>query len=217
MTLRFLSPSLLINDILLGKIKTLMIINHTCYFCQKKIKEAAIVQVLKFNKQSEHLDIFQLGIQQGHSSFPVTLVNPKCVANALDESLCFLAQSTIVFFQTGKTYFYITGDIWAIWYLLFLSFYKETSSSFRKGEFLFFNLNFNQIYFSEAHVHHHLTGYNKLVIKKQWHQMTLRKKKWLRKNCERETIVIPLCKDVASATEWSLTPQKCPLSGQGST
>lgn len=88
---------------------------------------------------------------------------------------------------------------------------------FRKGEFLFFNLNFNQIYFSEAHVHHHLTGYNKLDIKKQWHQMTLRKKKWLRKNCERETIVIPLCKDVASATEWSLTPQKCPLSGQGST
>lgn len=43
-----------------------MIINHCCYFCQKKIKEAAIFQVLKFNKQSEHSDIFLLSIQQGH-------------------------------------------------------------------------------------------------------------------------------------------------------
>lgn len=136
MTLRFLSPSLLINDILLGKIKPWWSLT-TLAISAKKIKEAAIVQVLKFNKQSEHLDIFQLGIQQGHSSFPVTLVNPKCVANVLDESLCFLAQSTIVFFQTGKTHFYITGDIRAIWYLLFLSFYKETSSSQKRGIFVF--------------------------------------------------------------------------------
>lgn len=34
-----------------------MIINHSCYFCQK-IKEAAVLQVLKFNKQSGHFDGF---------------------------------------------------------------------------------------------------------------------------------------------------------------
>lgn len=46
----------------------------------------------------------------GFGLFRVTLVNPKCAANVLDESLCFLAQSYF-FFHTGKTHFYITGDI----------------------------------------------------------------------------------------------------------
>lgn len=47
--------------------------------------------------------------------------------------------------------------------------------------------------------------------------MTLRRKEWLQKSSEGEPIGIPHCKDAASATEASLTPQKFPLSGQVST
>lgn len=48
---------------------------------------------------------FQLGIQQGHSCFTITLINSKCIANALGKSLCFLAQSRKLFFRLEKVIF----------------------------------------------------------------------------------------------------------------
>jgi len=48
---------------------------------------------------------FQLGIQQGHPCFTVTLVNSKCIANVLGKFLCFLAKSRKLFFRLEKLIF----------------------------------------------------------------------------------------------------------------
>lgn len=120
-----------------------MIINHSCYFCQK-IKEAAVLQVLKFNKQSEHLDVFSTRHTTRTFLFYCYIGNSKCIANALGRSFCFLAQSRKLFFRLEKAHFYMQTIRNKKYYIsfFFLSYIKRIHLLYIKGEIFLWSPKF---------------------------------------------------------------------------